>query len=247
MSRLRKTPSLALVLLLLVVGLSSHVSARSKRRKPPKDMETHMCERGELLFSDDFSGDEISESWRVLKGDWKIADGALRGVELAEDDHAAVILHEMEFKNMILQFSFKFEGGKVTGIAMNNKDGHVCRLSITANGFSIHKDRPRRESDEEAVTLDKVSVSFKPGEWYTILLEVYGNEMVAYLDKMHFVLGEHEKVGADKTCWTIPVAGEGICFDDIRVWDALPNKKWKKSKKKMTALRAYLKKREGQK
>jgi hypothetical protein len=42
------------------------------------DMKPFMCSRGKLLFSDDFSEGPVSKNSRVVKGQWEIADGALR-------------------------------------------------------------------------------------------------------------------------------------------------------------------------
>jgi len=232
--------NLPLIALVVCVLIASGAEARKKIRKPPKDMKTFMCKRGRLLFADDFSNGTLSDEWKILKGKWDIVGGALRGVELAEDDHAAVLKHDMTFRNLIVQFSFRFDGGKAMSFAFNNQNGHVCRLSITPNGFTVRKDKPRRESTEEGKNLDTCSVELEQGRWYTILLEMYEGQMLAYLNERYFALGEHEAIDVEKANFTLTVSGEGILFDDIRVWEALPNKRWKSTRKKFEYIRARM-------
>jgi hypothetical protein len=244
-----------LVSFLAILSVSLlHADQPKKKRKPAKDMPTLMCERGKLLFSDDFSGEKLSEEWKVALGQWEIVDGALKGVELAKDDHAAVIRHPMEYKNLIAQFCVKFDGGKATSFSCNKTGvGHVCRVSINPTGFSVNKDRPTKESKEEAKVLDTVKVELKKGEWYTVLVEILDEEMVASVttpDGRQTVtaFGEHSGVAQDKkTDFTFPVSGEAIYFDDVRVWEAQPTKKWKSTKKKLELQRKIQQAREAAK
>jgi hypothetical protein len=217
-------------------------------------MPTLMCERGELLFSDDFSGEKLSEDWKPALGKWEIMDGALKGTELEKDNHAAVMRRPMEYKNLVAQFCVMFAGGKATSFSCNKQGvGHVCRVSITPTGFSVCKDKPNKESTEEGKVLDTAKSEFKKGEWYTVLVEILDEEMVATVtapDGKHTMtaFGEDPKVAQDtKTDFALPVSGETIYFDDIRVWEAQPNKKWKTTKKKLEYIRKVLQAREAAK
>ncbi len=167
---------------LLAALLASGLCAEppTKKRKPVKDMPTLLCERGALLFSDDFSGEKLSEEWKPALGQWEIADGALKGAELAKDNHGAVLRRPIEYTNLVAQFCVMFDGGKGTSFACNKQGiGHVCRAAINPAGFSVHKDRPNKDSDEEAKLLDSAKFEFKRGEWYTELVEMLDEEMVA--------------------------------------------------------------------
>ena len=244
---------LLVVLSLALFGGSLRAEQPKKKHKPVKDMPTLLCERGEILFGDHFSGDKLSEEWKPALGQWEVVDGALKGVELEKDDHAAVIRHPMEYKNLVAQFSVMFDGGKATSFSCNKAGvGHVCRVSLNPTAFSVSKDRPTKESTEEGKVLDTQKLEFKKGEWYTVLVELLDEEMVASVTtpdgrRTVVAFGEHPGIAQDKTDFSLPVSGDAIYFEDLCVWEAQPNKKWKATKKKLELMRKVQQAREAAK
>jgi hypothetical protein len=192
------------------------------------DMKPLMCKRGKLLFSDDFSEGPVAKNWKVAKGQWEIADGALKGVELKADNHAAAVRHAMDFHDAIFQFSFKLDGARMTSFMLNKKGGHVCRVMINPSGFVVNKDgNPAKE--EKAVALATVKTPLNVGRWYTMLVEVQGSQILARIDDSHVGFGEHEGINVDKNDFGMPVAGDSASFRNIRVWEALPNPSFNKA------------------
>jgi 3-keto-disaccharide hydrolase len=194
---------------------------------PTPEMKPLMTMRGKLLFSDDFSSGPVARNWKAGKGQWDIVDGALKGVELPADKHAANVRHAMDYHNGIFQFSFRLDGAKMTAFMFNNKDGHVGRVTITPAGFTVRRDKPNAKSQEQAAVLATVNMPFKAGQWYTMLVEVEGGRILARIDDSHFGFGEHKGIDVDKKDFGMPVGGEAS-FDNIRVWEALPNPSWDK-------------------
>lgn len=198
----------------------------------PKDLAANLCVRGKLVFSDDFSKPELSKEWKVAKGKWELADGALKGSELASDMHAAVIKHAVPSKNLILQFSFKIEGAKGFACSFDGK-GHVCRVLITSTGFQIRRD-VAKGSGEKAPTLGKGEAALSEG-WHAMLIEIQGKEMLAQVDDKVFAFGENDGVDADKATFGFPTQGESIRIKDVRLWEATPNPDWSASKQKLAS------------
>jgi len=242
------------VALFLGLGLGA-IEAKKKARKPPEDLPTFMTERGDPVLLENFDGGAVPEAWKPGLGTWEIEDGALKGVEKAADDHVATIRTMTGCTDVIIQFSFMFKGGRVIGLTLNNKDGHVCSMGITPTGFRVSKDRPRKESEEKGELLDSTKVEFKEGQWYDIVVEILGNEMLASIsDKKKklnvretrlVIHGSHEGVAKPKTNFGFYAGGvdQAIYYDDVRVWQSKPNKKWKKTQKKLAMLKEYLKQR----
>lgn len=192
------------------------------------DMKPLMATRGKLLFSDDFSEGPVAKNWKVAKGQWEIADGALKGVELTADSHAAAVRHAMDFHDAIFQFSFKLDGARMTAFMLNKKGGHVCRVMINPSGFVVNKDgNPAKQ--EKAVALATVKTPLNVGQWYTMLVEVQGSQILARIDDSHVGFGEHEGINVDKNDFGMPVAGDSASFRNIRVWEALPNPSFSKA------------------
>ncbi len=199
--------------------------------EPRRDLTTHLCVRGKSLFGDDFSGSELPAGWKTAKGKWIVADGALKGSEVAEDNHAAVIKRALPFHNIVVQFSFKFEGAKRAALSMDGK-GHVCRVNLTPQGFALQRD-VAKDSGEKPAVLGKGALDFKAGEWHTMLVEVLGKEMLAQVDDKVFAFGEHTGIDQEKASIGFPVSGESVVFDDVRAWEAQPNPDWAANKQKL--------------
>jgi hypothetical protein len=196
----------------------------------PKELRANLCVRGKLLFSDDFAG-ELSKEWKVAKGKWEVVEGALRGSELAADQHAAVIKHALPSKNFVLQFSFKFDGAKGAACSFDGK-GHVCRVRLAPQGFTLVRDVPK-DGGEKPSVLGKGAIDFKPGEWHTMLVEVQGKEMLAQVDDKVFAFGEHAGVDQEKATFGFPVTGESLAVKGVRIWEAQPNPDWAANKSKL--------------
>ena len=94
-----------------------------------------LCLPGKVIFQESFSTPSLDSQWTIPKGDWNIIEQALRGSELPADKHSAVIRKEADFpENFIIQFKFRFSGGKAIHCSFNGK-GHICRATLTPEGY----------------------------------------------------------------------------------------------------------------
>jgi hypothetical protein len=212
--------------------LASPLVSQDAKPAEVKDLTANLCVRGKLVFSEDFSKPELSKDWKVAKGKWEVVDGALKGSELASDMHAAVIKHAVPSKNLILQFSFNYEGAKGFSCSFDGK-GHVCRVQLTPKGFQVVRN-VEKGSGEKAPVLGKGEAALSDG-WHTMLVEIQGREMLAQVDDKVFAFGENEGVDADKTTFGFPTQGESIRIKDVRLWEATPNPDWAASKQKLAS------------
>lgn len=200
-----------------------------------KDMSPLMTVRGKQLLADDFSSPTLDSKWKVAKGKWEVVDGALKGVEVAADMHAAAIRTDLKHTNAIYQFDFRFDGGKTAHLSINGGKGHICRVTITPEGFQVRKDGTKESAEDKAVLLDSCKMSFEKGKWYTMLVEVQGKEILARVDDKHFAFGQDAKVESAKTNFGFPAAGDATCFDNVKVWEATANPEWEKTREKLKA------------
>jgi len=192
----------------------------------PKPSPTLMTKPGKLLYSEDFAK-PLDASWKVGKGKWDSASEALRGAELKADMHGAVIRRNLEMTDAIVQYSFKLEGAKVSTLSLNDSKGHVCRVQLRANGFTVQKDdHDGKDGADKAVVLETVETPIKTGEWHALSVEFRGTEMLACLDGKHVAYGQHEQVKLPKTNFGLTVAGETASFKELRVWAAEADPTW---------------------
>ena len=188
------------------------------------DVPCLLCQKGQMVVNEKLTEGNIPADWKSAKGDWAILNGGLKGVEKTEDDHAAVIRTDIAVKDMVCEYSVRFDGGKGTGLSINDSKGHVCRLRMDLTTFAINKDKATKTSTDTAVPLDTEKVAIKPGEWHEVRVEICGPFMMACLDGNQVVFGSHDGINVEKTSIGFPVSGEGVTIKDVRVWEATPAK-----------------------
>ena len=223
MTRLRILPAVASALFLAVAARAAD---------PAPDFPPTMTQPGKLLFSDDLA--QLPDAdWKPGKGNWEIADGALKGAEVEADKHAAATRHKIAFQNAIIQYSFKLDGAKSTSFSINTAKGHLCRVGVTPKGFTLQKDKPSKDSAETAEKLDQVKIPISTGEWHTLQIELMGKEMLASLDGKAVGFGANDALEADKANFGLTVSGDSASFKNLRVWEAQPNPGWEAAKAKL--------------
>ncbi len=189
--------------------------------------------RGKLLLCDDFSAAKVADNWSAAKGQWDLVKGALRGTELKADHHAASIRTDIELPTTLaLQFDFRFDGGTVIHCSFNGK-GHICRATLTPSGFVIKGEKVKKDADDKAVTVGQVQQSFDPGKWYTMLIEIDGEQMVARVDDDHVAFGSDAKIARGKSNVGFPMAGVSSQIDNLKIWAATSNAAWTATKAKL--------------
>ena len=175
--------------------------------------------RGKALMSDDFTGPELQKPWKVQKGAWKIADGVLTASEIAEDKHAAVIRRPLKFKNAAFEIPFQLNGAKLIHLSINDKGGHLCRVSINPKGFVIQRDKPNAKSETKAAVLARHPMTLEAGKWYTLQVELSGTKITARIGNDHEASGDHPDLGGEKLDIGLPVGGQSASFKYVHAWE----------------------------
>ena len=222
----------SLLLIAAAFTLSAAEPAKPKTGDPTRaDLKSLMCERGTLLFEEHFRPASFADNWSVYKGDFTIADDHLKAAEVAANNHHPEMAHVIALKNTVVQIAFRFEGAKWLGISFDNQE-HVARAMVTPDSFSIVRMSGIGETTK-GTDLDRMAKKFQPGKWYTLLIEMHGDEMLAQIDNDTVLYGSMAGIGADKKRIDLIAGGATAWFDDLKVWEATPGKDWDKRKAKV--------------
>ena len=171
------------------------------------------------MFSEDFSGSSMPAGWNGKPGKWEMSDGAVKVSELPEDKHAAVRRHPLPpYHDAIFEFQFQLDGAKMIALSLNNKGGHVCRVSVNPNGTFLQVDQPNAKSELKAVRLAASTAKVEPGKWHKLVVEVRGPKMTAQIDDMAPISGENPRIDVEKTDFGIPVAGVSAKVKNVKVY-----------------------------
>lgn len=166
---------------------------------------------------DNFRSANLDPAWKISKGKWEVTDGALKGSELSEDTHNAVVRRPLGIRNGTIAVSIKLDGAKAAHISINQKSGHLFRLVLTPTGISLQKDKPNANSEEKALALAKVQTPITPGVWHTVVIDMKGAKITALVDGKWKLEGENEKLAVEKLDFGFPVSGVSASFSKLSV------------------------------
>jgi hypothetical protein len=209
----------------LLVGLPLQAGA-------PKDAPaTLMLQPGKLLVSENLD-QPFGKEWFGNPGKWEVVEGVMRGSERSADMHAGVRRRNVKFDSAIVEFSFRLEGATTISLSMNAEKGHVCRVRISPDGFTVNRDKDKVKN-EKPVVLDKQDIKIEPKVWHTMVVEMNGKDMVVRLDGKHVAFGSHDGIAVTKASVGFTVSGESVSFKNLRVYEGAPLKTWDTTREKL--------------
>ncbi len=197
-----------------------------KKQKPEKaaaapDSKRNflMCEPGDLLFSDDFDPDSVSARW-FYKGEFALRGDALVRTKVDPDESHRVFLKDPEFHNTIVQFDFKYEGLTNDLRLVTGSGGHYNSVvQCRRDRFQVNTPVDR-EAGFMPSHIGECARIFVPGEWHTMTVEFWNDEIIAHVDGEHFVLGAHPIIDRTRTYFAFQFDRPSAAIDNVRVWQA---------------------------
>jgi Domain of Unknown Function (DUF1080) len=190
---------------------------------------------GKALVDESFAVPSLPTAWSAAKGTWTVVDGALEGREKPEDEHNAVFVSKQTIPaTFVLKADLRFDGATAMALLFNGPGGHVCRATFTPKGFTVTGDKDKKDEADKAAVLGKVEQTFAPGQWFTVTIEVTGDEMLVWTDPAHAVYGRHAKIARAKNAVGISLAKVSGRIDNIRLLEATDDQAWEQKKAQLT-------------
>jgi hypothetical protein len=184
---------------------------------------------GRLLLEEKFEGDALPNGWTVKSGGLRVADGVLRaGQKKDTDGRLGLFSRELSMQDAAIEIDFKFEGARGINISCNpspgelKKHGHLFSVMITQRMWNIteHNDKADRTSRSKA--LASAAENFEPGKWYTLLVEIKGDDVVARVEGKKPLRATSKDFRVKKPGIEFRVSGrdgDEVSFDNLRVWE----------------------------
>lgn len=194
-----------------------------------------MCIPGELIFADDFDPETVSDRWG-FKAEFALRDGALLRTNVAPAESRRVFLKDPSFHNTIIQFDFKLSG-KTTDLRLvtGSGGGYNSVTQIHREHFQLNTPVDRDAGIVPAHLGECVRES-RPGQWQTMTVEYWDDEMVAHLSDSEFVVGKHPIIDRTRRYFAFQFDLPGASIDNVRVWRAAGQREnWPEARKQLTA------------
>ena len=180
------------------------------------------------LVEEDFEEEGLPRGWAVQTGDWLVADGVLKGSEIAADNHAAAARRVVITGDAVYQLKFRLvEGSKGFHFGFDpipgslDKKGHLFSVIITPANWQIlkHIDKAKPKEDPNEV-LAKADQTFEIGKWYHLRVTTWANTVKAMIDGVEPLAGQHPTFSVEKPTLVFRALGSGVEIDELRVWGA---------------------------
>ena len=224
----------SLILLALLAPAAAAQEPKKAATKKPADPKVWMSLRGALLWEETFAGGAWNKEWNRYKGNYVVEKDQLKVAEVAGDGHLPTMTRNFKESNVVIQFTFKFEGAKWLGVQLDDaaddaKKEHVAQLTIQPDSFRIEKMTGFGPTTKNTV-VDQKKMKFEPGVWHTIVWEILGDEMVATIDDKEMVLAKVDGMTLARSRLQLVSSGDWAWYDEIKVWKAEPDPKWAKKR-----------------
>lgn len=179
---------------------------------------------GKTLYENTFGAPQTN--FKAGKGKWEIVDGAWRGTELAADKHGAVARMVFPFKEAMFTFDFKFTGGKLASLSINDSKDHVARLQLTPTGWRAQKDDHDHAGPEVAMPFNQVVASNLKDGWHSATLVLMGDLVWATVDGKDVSFGRDPLFKTGMANVGLTVSGDGVLFKNFKISEPVPNPAW---------------------
>lgn len=218
--------------------------------------ETLMAVKGKILFEESFDSDDLPSRFQTGTGDWSIRDGALRGQELKASHHSAFRKLFLDHQDVVYQVDFKIKGDATARFMINYELVHVANCFANKNEFTFTKlaeankrkvmedlakknNQPIEQGDwqKKPIKFSQPNSGFKEDTWYTLTIELVGDEALAHLDG-RTVYAKHSGLKERKTNFGLQAVGldGSVTFDNLKVWAATERSDWTKQREKYSGL-----------
>lgn len=203
---------------LLLLSLAA-VTARAEDSKPL------LAVPGKVILEAKFDG-APGAPWKAAKGKWEAADGTMRGSELVEDKHGAVLRIPNKMQDFTIEYEFKFDGARSTSLSINAVKDHMARINITPKSVTIQRDDNDHEGPDKAVVFARFPTELGDG-WHKVRLEMVGDKMLGKVDDL-VAWGADALFLTEKASPGFTVGGQSVDFRHFSIHEATLNPEWEK-------------------
>lgn len=224
-----------LVLLSAVVLLGACGAERPGKNPtlPPSmpDTPTVMSQRGKVLVNETFSTPDWSKSLGTYKAETELSEGHLRIAPQADAGHAPQLNLMAPMTNLVVQIRFRLDGAKSTNVQVSDpkRKENLAAVGVDAKRIGMSRITGWGRTTKFSNVANTPLVG-DPAAWHTLVVEWSGNECLAQLDDRVVLHGESEQFGMAKGQLSFNTYGGSVWYDDLRVWEGVPDPAWAKRK-----------------
>lgn len=179
-----------------------------------------LVETRKLVFADHFSPKQVSSRWWFNK-DWAVRDGVLRrlaGSEGGGDEATRIFVKDSAFTDAIIRFDFKLDGAKDLRLVTGSGGAYNAVVHVRNDHFFIQTalDKADKNHPHYPYRHGECAFEFKPGVWYSMTVEFFGDQMIAHVDRHHVAMAKHPIINKERNYLAFQVGPGGASLDNVQ-------------------------------
>jgi arylsulfatase A len=207
----------------LVQSLSNRLQSWQLRVGARTASGLKMASSGSAILEDGFSEDLGSDRWFFQKY-WAVEHGELVRTEFEKPD-ARIFVKKPEYKDVVVKFDFQFRGAEDIRFLTGTPGKYNVVVHIHRDRFFIQTARDQTVPFFPAIH-GMCRADFKENQWYTMTVEIVGDEVIAHVDRDSFVFGKHPIIDRDRDYFAFQVDKPGVAIDNVQLLQARKQKDW---------------------
>lgn len=191
------------------------------------DLEPTLGRKGRLLLEEKFDAAAMPAGWTKNTGSYAVADGSLHLSQLAADNHIGAFRKAVAVQDCAIQLDFKFSGATMFHLGFDpapgelKKKGHLFALAITPAGWTLTENVDKADPKSKNVVHAKAATKFEPGQWFTLLLEMKGEQVVVHVAGKEPLRASAKDFKVKKPGLVLRAGGKDgqeVLLDNVKVW-----------------------------
>jgi hypothetical protein len=183
--------------------------------------------KGKLLLEETFEDSALPKGWTKNTGVISVGGGVLHASQLASENHIGAFRKLLPLQDCAIQLDFKFAGGTAFQVGFDpapgelKKKGHLFALAITPEGWTLTENIDKSDPNSKNVVHAKAATKFAPGQWFTLLVEVKGNDVVARVEGKEPLRASAKDFHVKKPGLVFRAGGKDgqeVLLDNVKVW-----------------------------
>ena len=172
-----------------------------------------LTEPARLYFADHFTSPASERLW--YNGDWVAEDGILKRIDTGTEN-TRIFLRDAAYAEVLIRFDFRLQGSKDIRLLTGSHGHYNSVVHIRPDHFFI-----QTAKDETGPYFSyrhgECAYAFDPDRWYTMTVEIIGDQMVAHVDRNHVAYATHPILEQDRTYFALQVDDQPAAFDNIQI------------------------------
>jgi tetratricopeptide (TPR) repeat protein len=180
-----------------------------------------LSERGNVLFSDEFSGNTLKPGWTNDRGagNWQVAGGLVTVSRRPREAGLTARSRLIAYRDAIFEFSFRTDGNGWIGLILGREDRVLAHLVLGPGAVILKVLESGESGGSDLAPLDRLTTAIERGTWHNVVVEIHGRRIIAQLDGRPAVAGESPALDIEKSDFGVSVEGASASFDYVRMYE----------------------------